>query len=88
VWTAQHGLAEGVPLDSGVVARVPLKCFIYCVDDLVTNTAVFNLERRAIKSRAHDADALTVGLFCTCAIHRVALIRRPIVLAFPSFWSG
>ena len=86
-----------------ILHPIPLKVLCLTTDSLVANKSMFNLfcqqsKKSADAAYAHasthahaqDAQAASqvLGLHYFCAIHQICLIRRPLVLGIPGYWSA
>lgn len=60
------------------------KTFIFIGDALKANESAFNEERKVLKKLQHQNH---LALKIKCAIHQVCLIRKPVVLLIPAFWT-
>ena len=65
-------------------------CSVWVTDSLKTNLKVFNEEREQLARLRTSAASMSlhVGLHMTCCIHKLSLIRRPLVLIPRDYWSN
>ncbi|CAE7787156.1 HERC1 [Symbiodinium sp. CCMP2456] len=80
-------------VDARVSAR--FRCGIWVTDSLRANSKLFCYERAALQEQHEDGTAgeagarseTRLGMHITCGIHKLSLIRRPLVLMVPCYWS-
>ena len=79
----------GVPCDLFQKMTETFRTFVFVGDSLRANDKAFALEKaRLVKKReAEPSYHRNLALKLRCMIHQVALIRKPVVLLIPRFWS-
>ena len=78
---------------SKVAAR--FRCGIWVTDSLKANSSLFCQERAALRDQQCNKDHATaevpgevrLGLHVTCAVHKLSLVRKPLVLSVPHYWA-
>lgn len=70
-------------------AKVPIQALAMCFDSLPTNLAVLKHFRSAVrKKHLQEGHRQIFPVFAVCCvIHKLALIRKPLLLGFAGFWS-
>ena len=76
-------------LPPSIVDEVPLKALLLVTDALTANKTMFNeFCRNAQNIASIEKKTPTLSLHFFCGIHQICLVRRPVVLALPGYWSS
>jgi hypothetical protein len=77
-------------LSEDFLHRVPWVATVMIGDALRANDSVFRVEREQLHREFRESpnrNSRKIGLQFRCGIHKLALIRKPIILSFTNMWS-
>ena len=77
----------GVPESVVQTGHAGWRTTIQIGDALKANMAAWRIERAHLQSQRVHSDARLLGLNFKCLVHTLNLIRKPMVLPIPGFWS-